>query len=163
MYHIPRRRRTRPFARLISVLLFVLVACVLAFQWTGPAANAAADRAAGHKPGIQAIVGSAGLPTQRVLPSFDVQWITSQVDGASGSGWDSAWQSPPGQSCAQPPAVESAQATSSQSLAFGESLAICDDCRSICARSCSSYGCKACDRSRRCGPYVDSCTERKRK
>ena len=163
MYHTPQRLRTRPRARLASVLLFLLVACGLAFQRTGPAANSAADSAVGHKPDIQATAVSAGLPDQPVLPSFDVQGITSQVDSAPGNRGDSACQSSPDQFCVHSLSVESGLATNSQALAFGGPLAICDDCRSICAKSCSSYACKACDRSRRCGPYVDSCTEKKRK
>lgn len=163
MYHTPQHLRTRPLARLASSSLFLLVFCLLTFQWTGPAANAAADGVAGPKAGIQVIVGSAGLPAQPTVPSFDIQGIASQVDGAPRNTAGFAWQFSPGQLCGQPLSVESALASNTQSLAFDGSLAICDDCRSICAKSCSSYACKACDRSRRCGPYVASCTERKRK
>ena len=163
MYHTPKYLRTRSLVRLTSGLLFLLVSCLLAFQWTGPTANAAADGVAGHKATIQVIVGSAGLPAQPTVPSFGMQWISSQVDGAHRNSAGSVWQSPPSQLCAQPSSAESALASNTQSLASDRTLAICDDCRSICAKSCSSYACKACDRSRRCGPYVSSCTEQRRK
>lgn len=34
---------------------------------------------------------------------------------------------------------------------------ICDRCRTVCARSCSSYACLVCDRSPRCRLTVESC------
>jgi hypothetical protein len=40
---------------------------------------------------------------------------------------------------------------------------ICDRCRTICARNCSSYACLACARSTKCGKLVESCYSRLRR
>ena len=33
----------------------------------------------------------------------------------------------------------------------------CDRCRTICARNCTSYACRVCIRSIKCGPFVQAC------
>ena len=40
--------------------------------------------------------------------------------------------------------------------------AICDKCRTICARSCTTYSCKLCMRSIKCGKLVPWCVSTKR-
>ncbi len=40
---------------------------------------------------------------------------------------------------------------------------VCDRCRTICARNCSSYACLACARSTRCGKLVEACQSTLRK
>lgn len=34
---------------------------------------------------------------------------------------------------------------------------VCDRCRTVCARSCSSYACLVCDRAPKCRLLVESC------
>ena len=40
--------------------------------------------------------------------------------------------------------------------------AVCDECRTICARSCTTYACKLCIRSIKCGKLVPWCVSTKR-
>ncbi len=40
--------------------------------------------------------------------------------------------------------------------------AVCDQCRTICARSCTTYACKLCIRSIKCGKLVPWCVSTKR-
>lgn len=41
-------------------------------------------------------------------------------------------------------------------------LAVCDQCRTVCARSCATYACKLCIRSIKCGKLVPWCVSTKR-
>ena len=40
--------------------------------------------------------------------------------------------------------------------------AVCDQCRAVCARSCTTYACKLCTRSIKCGKLVPWCVSTKR-
>lgn len=49
-------------------------------------------------------------------------------------------------------------ASDNQSGLASVQYSVCDRCRTICARSCSSYACYVCDRSLRCRYVVESCS-----
>lgn len=48
-------------------------------------------------------------------------------------------------------------ATYSPSVLMSVQNSVCDRCRTICARSCSSYACYLCDRAPKCKYLVESC------
>lgn len=47
--------------------------------------------------------------------------------------------------------------TADPSMLMSVQFSVCDRCRTVCARSCSSYGCLVCDRAPRCRLLVESC------
>ncbi len=62
----------------------------------------------------------------------------------------------------QLPATIAGFAIDAPSVPASIQFSVCDQCRTICARSCTTYACKLCTRSIRCGKFVPWCILTKR-
>ena len=70
---------------------------------------------------------------------------------------------PAAELCALSLAVTGPLAGAAQAVASVAQPAVCDRCRAICARSCSSYACVACAKSIQCRQTVQACVVVRRK
>jgi hypothetical protein len=90
------------------------------------------------RPGLFAATATARQPLEHLVPATAL----CEPATVAGLGW----------------------ATGAPSVPASIQSSVCDQCRTICARNCSSYACLACARSIKCRKMVQSCpgTLRKR-
>ncbi len=159
MHTTSQHQRTQLLSRWTSPRLSLFICCILAVLSTQAIGVAGVDAARGS--GGDTISTGKRPKVQLQAPSLSFQWAAVAAVGAAEERTDPASRAALDPQCAPLVPFDAVTLLYAASPALDPALAVCDNCRSICAKSCSSSACRSCDRSLRCGPFVSSCTLKK--